>query len=179
MKPRYNPIHTGRPNDSAEYLVSTLSNVNTSIMEGDKRGNISLQGYSDHFQFHYYTEGPPLPISRFLAPRAVPSTLSIEPHLNSFKRVKGLVWRIKRSSYSLAYNTTPTNSSRAELLLTIKSSVKGKSCPVTRGSAQDLEDAGSPPKTTMDNLGQVTYSLTLGYMGKISVMQPYRNIKID
>lgn len=70
------------------------------------------------------------------------------------------------------------SSSRAELLLAIKSSSKGESCPVTQGSAQDLEESGSPPKTTMDDPGQVTYSLPLGYVGKISIMLPYRNIKI-
>lgn len=48
------------------------------------------------------------------------------------------------------------NSSRAELLLAIKSSSKGESCPVTQGSAQALEESGSPPKTTMDDPGQVT-----------------------
>lgn len=70
------------------------------------------------------------------------------------------------------------NSSRDELMLTIKSNSKDESSPVIRGSAQDLEDAGSPPKTTMDGLGQVTYSLPLGCMGKISITLPYRYIKV-
>lgn len=58
------------------------------------------------------------------------------------------------------------NPSRAELLLKAKSSSKGY-----------LEGAGSPPKIIMGNLGQVSYSLPLGYMGNISILLPYRNIK--
>lgn len=112
-EPRYNLILTARPNDSTEYLAFTRSNViqvSWKVRRGETRYS---RVHSDHFQLCCWWS--PLPIGRFLTPRAASTALPVEHNLNRFEGLKGLVQRIKRSSYYLTSYTTLTWPFQAKL----------------------------------------------------------------
>lgn len=114
-EPRYNLILTARPNDSTEYLASTPSNVIQVSWKVRRGETCHSRVHSDHFQLCCCTGWSPLPIGRFLTPRAASTTLPVEHNLNRFEGLKGLVQRIKISSYCLTYYTTLTWPFQAEL----------------------------------------------------------------